>query len=111
MATGLSGWSFLGAVMAAFLGFGAYMYWGPDTRSADQLDVGKYVVPELEAAQPKQQTGGPAQTTKNLSSGTEAPDQILSSEDAQTILNDSEPTDPRTDPAVLTETPSLGDTV
>jgi hypothetical protein len=111
MVTGLSGWSFLGAVMAAFLGFGAYMYWGPDTRSANQLDVGKYVVPELEAAQPKQQSGGPPQSTKNSSSGSEAPNQTLSSEDPPTILNDSEPAEPTTGPGVLTETPSSRDTV
>jgi hypothetical protein len=108
---GLSGWSLLGAVMAAFVGFGTYMYADLDTRSANQAGGGKYVVPELEAAQPKQQSGGLAQSIKNSSSGREAPDQTLSAEDTLPILTDSESIEPRTGSAVTTETPSLGDTI
>jgi len=108
---GLSGWSLLGAVLAAFVGFSTYMYAGLDTRSANQAGGGKYVVPELEATQPKQQSGGPAQSTKNPSSGREAPDQTLSAEDTLPILTDSESIEPRTGSAVTTETPSLGDTI
>ena len=108
---GLSGWSLLGAVLAAFVGFGTYMYADLDTRSANQAGGGKYIVPELEAAQPKQQSGEPAQSTKNSSSGREAPDQILSAEDTLPILTDSESIEPRTGSGVTTETPSLGDTI
>jgi hypothetical protein len=108
---GLSGWSLLGAVLAAFVGISTYMYAGLDTRSADQAGGGKYVVPELEVAQPKQQSGGPAQSTKNSSSGTEAPDQTLSAEGTLPILTDSEAIESRTGSAVSTETPSLGDTI
>jgi hypothetical protein len=108
---GLSGWSLLGAVMAVFVGFGTYMYADLDTRSANQAGGGKYVVPELEAAQPKQQSGGLAQSTKNSSSGREAPDQTLSAEDTLPILTDSESIEPRTGSAVTTETPLFGDTI
>ena len=104
---GLSSWPLLGALLAAFVGFGAYMYGGLDTRSANQAGVGEYVIPALEAAQPKQQSEGPSQSTKNLSSGTEAPDQTLSAEDPLPISNDSGSTEPRTGSAVPTETPSL----
>jgi len=70
---GLSSWPLLGAFLAAFVGIGAYMYGGLDTSSANQAGVGEYVIPALEAAQPKQQSGGPSQSTNNSSSGTEAP--------------------------------------
>ena len=103
---GLSSWSLLGAFLAVFVGFGAYMYGGVDTSSANQAGVGEYVIPALEAAQPKQQSEGPSQSTKNLSSGTEAPDQTLSAEDPLPISNDSGSTEPRTGSAVPTETPS-----
>jgi hypothetical protein len=108
---GLSSWPLLGAFLAAFVGIGAYMYGGLDTRSANQAGVGEYVIPALEAAQPKQQSEGPSQSTKNLSSGTEAPDQTLSAEDPLPIFNDSVSTEPRTGSAVPTEPPSLGDTI
>ena len=101
---GLSGWSLLGALVAAFVGFGTYMYGGLDTSSANQAGVGKYILPELEAAQPKQQSGGPSQSTNNSSSGTEAPSQTLSSEGAPPILTGS-------GSAIPTETPSMGDTI
>ena len=103
---GLSSWPLLGALLAAFVGFGAYMYGGLATGSANQAGVGEYVIPALEAAQPKQQSEGASQSTKNVSSGTEAPDQTLSAEDPLPISNDSVSTEPRTGSAVPTETPS-----
>jgi hypothetical protein len=108
---GLSSWPLLGAFLAAFVGFGAYMYGSLATSSANQAGVGEYVIPALEAAQPKQQSEGPSQSTKNLSSGTEASDQTLSAEDPLPIFNDSGSTEPRTGSAVPTETPSSGDTL
>src|ERR687897_1707875 len=108
---GLSSWGLLGAFLAAFVGFGAYMYGGVDTRSTNQAGVGEYVIPALEAAQPKQQSEGPSQSTKTLSSGTEAPDPTLSAEDPLPIFNDSVSTEPSTGSAVPTETPSSGDTL
>lgn len=107
---GLSGWTLLGAILAAFVGFGAYVYGALDTRSAYQAGVGKYLVPELEPAQPDQQSGGPSRVIENVSSGTGAPDQNLSAEDTLPILTDSGSTDPSTGSAVPTETPSLDDT-
>src|SRR5215207_1261188 len=101
---GLSGWSLLGALVAAFVGFGTYMYGGLNTSSANQAGVGKYILPELEAAQPKQQSGGPSQSTNNSSSGTEAPSQTLSSEGTPPILTGS-------GSPIPTETPSMGDTI
>src|SRR5215212_2579983 len=74
IAMGLSSWSLLGAVLAAFVGFGAYMYGGLATSSAAQAGVGEYVIPALEAAQPKQPSEGPSQSTKNSSLSTEAAD-------------------------------------
>jgi hypothetical protein len=97
--------------LAVFVGFGAYMYGDLEARSTNQAGVGKYVVPELDAAQPKHQAGGSSQSTKNSSSGTEAPDQTLSAETTLPILTDSEPIEPKTGSAVPTETPSLGDTI
>jgi hypothetical protein len=111
VAMGLSGWNLLGAVLAAFVGFGVYAYAALDTRSAYQAGGGKYVVPELEAAQPNQQSGGPSRSTRSSSSGTDAPNPILPAEDAPPILTDSGATDPSTGSAVPTETPLLGDTI
>jgi hypothetical protein len=105
---GFSNWSLLGAVLAALVGFGAYTFGGLDTTSANQAGVGEYVLPMLEAAQPKQQSEGPSQSTRNSSSGTEAADQTLSAEDTLPIFNDSSSTEPRTGSAVPTETPSSG---
>ena len=114
IALGLSSWGLLGAILAALVGFGAYMYGGLDARGADQAGVGEYVIPALEAAQPKQPLEGPFQSTKNTSSGTEAAeytlsaeDHTLSAEDTQPIFNDSGSTEQRTGSAVPTETPSL----
>ena len=109
VAMGLSSWSLLGAVLAAFVGFGAYMYGGLATSSANQAGVGEYVIPALEAAQPKQPSEGPSQSTKNSSSGTEAAEYILSAEDTPPIFNDSGFTEPSTGSAVPTEAPSSGD--
>ena len=107
IAMGLSSWGLLGAVLAALVGFGAYMYGGLATSSANQAGVGEYVIPALEAAQPKQPSEGPSQSTKNSSSGTEAAEYSLSAEDTQPIFNDSGSTEQRTGSAVPTETPSL----
>src|SRR5919112_844402 len=104
---GLSSLGLLGAVLAASAGFGAYMYGGLATSSANQAGVGEYVIPTLEAAQPKQPSEGPSQSTKNSSSGTEAAEYSLSAEDTQPIFNDSGSTEQRTGSAVPTETPSL----
>ena len=106
IAMGLSSWSLLGAVLAAFVGFGAYMYGGLATNSAAQAGVGEYVIPALEAAQPKQQSEEPSQSTKNSSSDTEAAEYTLSAEDTPPIFNDSGFTEQRTGSAVPTETPS-----
>ena len=103
---GLSRWGLLGAVLAALVGFGAYMYGGLATSSANQAGVGEYVVPTLEAAQPKQPSEGPSQSTRNSSSGTEAAEYTLSAEDTQPISNDAGSTEQRTSSAVPTETPS-----
>src|SRR5919107_123768 len=103
---GLSSWSLLGAVLAALVGFGAYMYAGLDARGADQAGVGEYEIPALEAAQPKQPSEGPSQSTKNSSSSTEAAEYTLSAEDTPPIFNDSGSTEQRTGSAVPTETPS-----
>jgi hypothetical protein len=107
LAMGLSSWSLLGAFLAAFVGFGAYMYGGLAISSANQAGVGEYVIPTLEAAQPKQQSEVPSQSTKNPSSGTEAAEYTLSTEDTQPSFNDSGSTKQRTGSAVPTETPSL----
>ena len=106
---GLSSWGLLGASLAVFVGFGAYMYGGVDTSSANQAGVGEYVIPALEAAQPKQPSEGPSQSTKNSSSSTEAAEYTLSAEDTPPIFNDSGSTEPRTGSAVPTEAPSSGD--
>ena len=106
VAMGLSSWSLLGAVLAALVGFGAYMYGGLDARGADQAGVGEYVIPALEAAQPKQPSEGPSQSTKNSSSSTEAAEYTLSAEDTPPIFNDSSSTEQSTGFAMPTETPS-----
>ena len=103
---GLSSWSLLGAVLAAFVGFGAYMYGGLATSSAAQAGVGEYVIPALEAAQPKQPSEEPSQSTKNSSLSTEAAEHALSAGDILPISNDSGSTEPSTGSAVPTETPS-----
>ena len=103
---GLSSWSLLGAVLAAFVGFGAYMYAGLATSSAAQAGVGEYVIPALEAAQPKQPSEEPSQSTKNSSLSTEAAEHALSAGDILPISNDSGSTEQRTGSAVPTETPS-----
>ena len=103
---GLSSWGLLGAVLAALVGFGAYMYGGLATSSANQAGVGEYVIPVLEAAQPKQPSKGPSQSTKDSSSGTEAAEHSLSAKDTQPISNDAGSTEQRTSSAVPTETPS-----
>jgi len=107
IAMGLSRWGLLGAVLVALVGLSAYMYGGLATSSANQAGVGEYVIPALEAAQPKQPSEGPSQSTKNSSSGTEAAEYTLSAEDTQPIFNDSGSTEQRTGSAVPTETPSL----
>jgi hypothetical protein len=133
IAMGLSSWGLLGVVLAALVGFGAYMYGGLATSSANQAGVGEYVIPTLEAAQPngglatssanqasvgeyvipaleaaepKQTSEGPSQSTRNSSSGTEAAEYTLSAEDTQPIFNDSGSIEQRTGSAVPTETPS-----
>jgi hypothetical protein len=109
---GLSSWSLLGAILAVFVSFGAYMYGGLDTRSANQAGVGEFVIPELEAAQPEQHSEEPSQSTKNSSLGTEAAEHVLSAQDALSaedilpISNGSGSTEPSTGSAVPTETPS-----
>src|SRR5215213_10718192 len=108
-AMGLSSWGLLGAVLAAFVGFGVYMYGSLDARGADQAGVGEYVIPALEAAQPKQPSEGLSQSTKNSSSSTEAAEYTLSAEDTPPIFNDSGSTEPSTISAVPTEAPSSGD--
>ena len=106
IALGLSSWGLFGALLAALVGFGAYMYDDLATSSANQAGVGEYVVPTLEAAQPKQPSEGPSQSTKDASSGTEAAEYTLSAEDTQPIFNDSGFTEQRIGSAVPTETPS-----
>jgi hypothetical protein len=106
IAMGLPSWGLLGAVLAALVGFGAYMYGGLPTSSANQAGVGEYVIPTLEAAQPKQTSEGPSQTTRNSSSGTEATENTLSAEDTQPIFNDSGSIEQRTGSAIPTEIPS-----
>jgi len=106
---GLSSWSLLGAFLAVFVGFGAYMYGGVDTRSAHQAGVGEYVTPKLEVAHPTQPSEGPSQSTNNSSLGTEAAEYTLSAEDTLPIFNDSGSTEPRTGSPVPTEAPSSGD--
>jgi hypothetical protein len=109
---GLSSLGLLGAVLAALVGFGAYMYGGIATSSANQAGVGEYVIPTLEAAPPKQPSEGPSQSTKDSSSGTEASEYTLaaeytlSAEDTQPIFNDSGFIEQRTGSVVPTETPS-----
>jgi hypothetical protein len=103
---GLASWRLLGALLAALVGFGAYMYGGLATSSAAQAGVGEYVIPALEAAQPKQQSEEPSQSTKNSSSDTEAAEYTLSAEDTPPIFNDSGFTEQRTGSAVPTDTPS-----
>jgi hypothetical protein len=106
VAMGLASWRLLGALLAALVGFGAYMYGGLATSSAAQAGVGEYVIPALEAAQPKQQSEEPSQSTKNSSSDTEAAEYTLSAEDTPPIFNDSGFTEQRTGSAVPTDTPS-----
>ena len=103
---GLSSWSLLGAFLAVFVGFGAYMYGGVDTSSANQAGVGEYVIPALEAAQLTEPSEGPSQSTENSSSSTEAAEYTLSAQDTLPISNDSGSTEQRTGSAVPTETPS-----
>jgi hypothetical protein len=113
---GLSSWGLLGAILAVFVGFGAYMYGGLYTISANPAGVGEYVIPKLAAVEPTQQSEEPSQSTKNSSSGTEvaeytlsAEDHTLSAEDTLPIFIDSGSTEPSTSSAVPTETPSSGD--
>jgi hypothetical protein len=106
---GLSNWSLLGAVLAALVGFGAYMYGGLDARGADQAGVGEYVIPKLQVAHLTQPSEGLSQSTKNSSSSTEAAEYTLSAEDTPPIFNDSGSTEPSTISAVPTEAPSSGD--
>ena len=111
---GLSSWGLLGAFLAVFVGFGAYMYGGVDTSSADQAGVGELVIPKLDAAQPKQPSEEPSQSTEsqsteNSSLGTEAAEYTLSAEDTLPSVNDSASTEPSTGSAVPTEAPSSGD--
>lgn len=103
---GLSSWSLLGAFLAALVGFGAYMYGGLATSSANQAGVGEYVIPVLEEAQPKQPSEGPSQSTNNSSSDTEAAEYTLSAQDTLPISSDSGSTEQKTSSAVPTETPS-----
>src|SRR5215218_172534 len=105
-AMGLSSWSLLGAVLAALVGFGAYMYGGLDARGADQAGVGEYVIPKLQVAHLTQPSEGPSQSTKTSSSSTEAAEYTLSAEDTPPIFNDSSSTEPSTGLAMPTETPS-----
>jgi hypothetical protein len=107
VAIGLSSWSLLGAVLAAFVGFGTYMYGDLVTSGANQAGVGAYVIPALEAAQPEQHSEVPSQSTNKSSSGTEAAEYTLSAEDTLPTLSDSGSTEPSTDSAAPTETPSL----
>src|ERR687890_1732684 len=111
VAMGLSSWSLLGAVLAALVGFGAYMYGGLDARGADQAGVGEYVIPKLQVAHLTQPSEGLSQSTKNSSSGTEAAEYTLSAEDTPPIFNDSSSTEPSTGSAVATEAPSSGDSL
>jgi cytoskeletal protein RodZ len=104
----LSSWSLLGAFLAALVGFGAFMYGGFDTSSANQAGVGDYEIPALDAAQLKQPSEEPPQSTKNSSSSTEAAEYTLSAEDTPPISNDSGSTEPSTGSAMPTETPSSG---
>ena len=103
---GLSSWSLLGAVLAALVGFGAYMYGGLATSSAAQAGVGEYVIPELEAAQPKQPSEEPSQSTKNSSLSTEAAEHALSAGDILPITNGSGSTEPSTGSALPAEAAS-----
>jgi hypothetical protein len=103
---GLASWRLLGAFLAAFVGFGAYMYGGLATSSAAQAGVGEYVIPAFEAAQPKQQSEEPSKATKNSSLSTEAAEHALSAGDILPISNGSGFTEQRTGSAVPTETPS-----
>ena len=103
---GLSSWSLLGACLAALVGFVAFMYGGFDTSSANQAGVGEYVIPALEAAQPKQPSEGLSQSAKNSSSSTEAAEYTLLAEDTPPIFNDSSSTEQSTGSAMPTETPS-----
>jgi hypothetical protein len=105
---GLASWRLLGAFLAAFVGFGAYMYGGLATSSAAQAGVGEYVIPAFEAAQPKQQSEEPSKATKNSSLSTEAAEHALSAGDILPISNGSGFTEQRTGSAVPTETPSSG---
>ena len=112
IAMGLSRWSLLGAFLAALVSFGAYMYGGLATSSAhqagsaNQAGVGEYVIPVLEAAQPKQPSEGPSQSTNNSSPDTEAAEYTLSAQDTLPISTNSGSTEQRTSSAVPTETPS-----
>ena len=106
---GLSSWSLLGAVLAALVGFGAYMYGGLDARGAAQAGVGEYVIPKLQVAHLTQPSDGLSQSTKNSSSSTEAAEYTLSAEDTPPISNDSSSTEQRTGSAVATEAPLSGD--
>jgi hypothetical protein len=103
---GLSSWGLLGAVLAALVGFGAYLYGGLATSSANQAGVGEYVIPMLEAAPPKHPSEGPSQSTKDSLSGTEAAEYTLLVEDTHPIFNDSGFIEQRTGSVVPTETPS-----
>src|SRR5215203_314540 len=112
---GLSSWGLHGAILAVFMGFGAYMYGGLYTISANPAGVGEYVIPKLAAVEPTQQSEEPSQSTKNSSSGTEAAeytlsaeDHTLSAEDTLPIFIDSGSTESSTSSAVPTETPSSG---
>jgi hypothetical protein len=112
---GLSSWGLLGAILAVFVGFGAYMYGGLYTISANPAGVGEYVIPKLAAVEPTQQSEEPSQSTKNSSSGTEAAeytlsaeDHTLSAEDTLPIFIDSGSTESSTSSAVPTETASSG---
>src|SRR5215208_7934259 len=106
---GLSSWSLLGAVLAALVGFGAFMYESLDGRGADQAGVREYVIPKLEVAHLTQPPEGLSQSTKNSSSSTEAAEYSISAEDKLPRFNDSASTAPSIGSAVPTEAPSSGE--
>jgi hypothetical protein len=106
---GLSSWSLLGAFLAVFVGFGAYMYGGLDARGADQAGLGEYIIPKFEVAHLTQPSEELSQSPKNSSSSTEAAEYTLSAGDTLPIFDDSASTEQKTGSAVPTETPSSGD--
>ena len=104
----LPNWSLLGALLVALIGFVVYAAWSIDTtKNADQLDLGRYGLPNLEEAQAEQQRGTPA-STANSSSTTEARDQTSSSESVSSTSTNSEPAELQ---VALTEIPPSGDEI